>query len=187
MVRFYILFIILATTVLISGCATQKGHRVLTLFFDGVPERSATGSPKLADSLVLSEMEYADTLSGQILEPATIVHFPYQVNECYSCHDANAVGNLLEPEPELCYQCHEDFNIAYEYLHGPVAGGYCTSCHDPHRSKTNKLLKRSGQELCNFCHNQNSSFNYELHEGLEEMSCTECHNPHGGSDGSLMH
>jgi predicted CXXCH cytochrome family protein len=186
MVRIVIAISFLAGLILISACASQKKQRMLSFFFDGVPEAAHTGPEPGGDSTMVDNGQMPDSLGGPGPQPSIRVHYPYLENECFICHDANAVGNLTEPEPGLCFQCHEDYRDAYEFLHGPVAGGYCTDCHHPHRSEMEKLLKRPGTALCNYCHNQASSFNYAVHEGLEGISCTECHNPHGGSDKTFM-
>ncbi len=110
------------------------------------------------------------------------VHTVLKTGKCSSCHDQNSLGNMLEPQPGLCYMCHEDLSTLYKTLHGPVAGGYCTSCHDPHRSENEKLLKYTGEQLCFYCHKAESVYKNEMHQDLEGMECIDCHNPHGGED-----
>ncbi len=104
------------------------------------------------------------------------IHYPYAERECAACHDEQSLGSMTEPQPGLCYICHEDLTANYTYLHGPVAGGYCTSCHDPHSSKNEKLLRYQGDELCFHCHKKESVYRNEMHEGLDGMACTDCHN-----------
>ncbi|HCW93030.1 MAG TPA: cytochrome C, partial [Flexistipes sinusarabici] len=41
------------------------------------------------------------------------------------------------PFSDTCLSCHKDLNNLLEsmdYVHGPVAAGYCTICHSPHKS-----------------------------------------------------
>ena len=94
---------------------------------------------------------------------------------------------MLEPEPALCYMCHEDLTSVYPVLHGPVGGGYCTACHDPHSSKAGSLLRFNGRDLCLYCHVEKEVLKNEIHEGLEEMACSDCHNPHGGEDMNFLY
>ena len=89
---------------------------------------------------------------------------------------------MIEPQPGLCYICHEDLAEQYNYLHGPVTGGYCSACHNPHKSEHEKLLRYTGEALCYYCHEAESVLQNEMHEGLDGMLCTDCHNPHGGED-----
>ena len=88
------------------------------------------------------------------LAPVVYYHEAYGSKTCQNCHD-NTVGNdLLEPQPALCYNCHDDFTEEFTFLHGPVSSGYCTECHHPHLSKNQMLLKKTGQELCLNCHEE---------------------------------
>jgi len=168
--------------VLFSRCSPHAGKSVLHFFFDGVPE---------SDSVMTAVRPGADTLSGtgdNAMEaivsqiPEEFMHYPYQEQECASCHNELSLGSMVEPQPGLCYICHEDLALSYNYLHGPVAGGYCTTCHDPHRAEHEHLLKMEGDALCFFCHQKTSVLSNEMHQDLEGMSCMDCHNPHGGDD-----
>lgn len=167
---------------LLSQCSPYAGKSVLHFFFDGVPETDSIsmqgGDPEgiMADSSLRSEGILA------ISDSESFVHYPYGERECASCHNEQALGSMLEPQPGLCYICHEDLAEQYSYLHGPVAGGYCTACHDPHRSESEKLLKMTGEALCFYCHEAKSVLGNDIHEELEGMLCTDCHNPHGGED-----
>ncbi|MCK5065893.1 MAG: hypothetical protein KAR16_00580 [Bacteroidales bacterium] len=154
----------------------------MNFFFDGVPETD-TADVNLADLEETSIDSMGPTEELLALEmPSHMVHYPYEERECASCHNELSLGTMVEPQPGLCYICHEDFSTVYNYLHGPVAGGYCTSCHDPHMSESGKLLRLTGDDLCFNCHREVSVLQNEMHEGLEGMFCTDCHNPHGGED-----
>lgn len=110
------------------------------------------------------------------------IHYPYAEKECVACHDEQSLGRMTEPEPGLCYICHEDLSGIYAYLHGPVAGGYCSSCHNPHSSEHESLLRFSGDQLCFHCHTEEDVYRNEMHSDLDGMACTDCHNAHGGED-----
>jgi DmsE family decaheme c-type cytochrome len=66
----------------------------------------------------------------------------------------------------------------------------CTSCHDVHAPKGEKLLKAAGQmELCATCHraivNKQLKFNHmPVREG--KLSCSSCHNVHGATNVKLL-
>jgi len=170
------ILIILALSFLVS-CS----HKVLSVFFDGVPESNDSvkivvkkSSPK-TDSLLTTQL----AVNPAGLENST--HPPFQNKKCSLCHDQNTKGKLQMPQPGLCYVCHDDFNLNFKYVHGPVAGGYCTSCHNPHKSEFKKLLLRQGQELCLYCHDSKQVFKLASHENIGNTDCITCHNPHGGN------
>lgn len=167
---------------LFGQCSRHTGQSLLTFFFDGVPEEDSTelaiaGQDVAAGDSVSQGLDLVEQSST-----AMLVHYPYEERECAACHDPNSLGSMLEPQPGLCYMCHEDFSTSYTYLHGPVAGGYCTSCHNPHLSEKAHLLRFTGSDLCYHCHRQESVLKNEMHSDLEGMDCTDCHNAHGGED-----
>ena len=184
MKKYIFFFTIIAS--LFIGCSPEFHYKVLSFFFDGVPDPNKTEITVTNDSLIQIDSTRIKEISGRVLKPQFIIHPPYREKECAGCHDQNSMGKLLLPQPGLCYQCHEDFNETYSLLHGPVAGGYCTSCHSPHMAKLEKLLLRSGQQLCLHCHNSARIFKNEIHEDIEDTNCTECHNPHGGEDRYIL-
>jgi predicted CXXCH cytochrome family protein len=167
---------------LVNQCSPQVGKSVLRIFFDGVPEADSASlaGNELVDQGPDTGIDSTDVIASQDRE--VFVHYPYGEQECSSCHDELSIGNMVEPEPGLCYTCHENLGETYSYLHGPVAGGYCTACHDPHRSKNEHLLKLTGAALCFYCHMEESVRRNEMHRDLEGMQCMDCHNPHGGDD-----
>ena len=167
---------------LLSQCSPYAGKSVLHVFFDGVPETDSTLSVmEEQGEMLVDSSDYVDGALASA-EPEGMMHYPYEERECASCHDEQALGTMVEPQPGLCYICHEDLSERYNYLHGPVAGGYCTACHNPHSSENEKLLRLRGEELCFFCHKEEGVLGNEMHEDLDGMLCTDCHNPHGGED-----
>lgn len=180
------LFLLLAIIIIVSQCSPYTGRKILTFFFDGVPNNDTS-------QIVLADSAAADTDTTEISEgmdyqrvALRVVHYPYSERECETCHDPNSLGSMIQPEPGLCYQCHEDLGTLYNYLHGPVEGGYCTACHHPHQADEEKLLRFTGKELCFYCHIETDVIQNEMHQDLEEMTCTDCHNPHGGEDKYIL-
>lgn len=174
--------LLISALALFAQCSRHTGKSLLTFFFDGVPEEDST-------ALVHQDVGaiQGDSSSQVSILPASefsgmLVHYPYEERECAACHDPSSLGSMLEPQPGLCYMCHEDFSSSYAYLHGPVAGGYCTSCHNPHLSENEHLLRFTGSELCYHCHKEESVLKNEMHMDLDGMECTDCHNVHGGED-----
>jgi len=187
--RLYNIWIIIALfagLLLLDQCSPYAGKSVLTFFFDGVPEADSSGTGLMEQSRIDPDSSGVSETFNETKVPERFIHYPYAAHECAACHDEQSLGTMVEPEPGLCYICHEDFSDRYQYLHGPVAGGYCTACHDPHISDHEKLLKMTGYELCFYCHESESVLGNPIHEELEGMLCTECHNPHGGEDNFMF-
>jgi predicted CXXCH cytochrome family protein len=166
----------------LSGCSSAKNYKVLSFFFDGVPLPVLANSDMPSDSLSRTDSTAILQAPVAAAAPQTYFHPPYQEKDCASCHDQVNKGQLTSPQPGLCYQCHEDFNTKYKVLHGPVGGGQCTACHNPHMSGNEHLLTRTSQALCLYCHQQEQVAKVESHHDIGDTNCTDCHNPHGGED-----
>jgi len=174
-----------AGMILLCQCSPYAGGRLLTFFFDGVPEADTAPVVSKPGAEVFDSIP--DQAGAMALNEAAMrIHDPYAEKECSACHDEHSLGSMTEPQPGLCYLCLEDLSEKYACLHGPVAGGYCTACHDPHSSKNEKLLKFKGDELCFYCHQEKHVFRNEMHEGLDGMACSDCHNSHGGEQKFLI-
>lgn len=178
----YIAYVVIVFA-FISSCVTEENYKYLSFFFDGVPD------PIINENIVISAADSSTqivNIDNADSKPSIYKHVPYAENECNSCHDKNFLGVYVETQPALCYQCHEDFNESYKSLHGPVKGGYCTSCHNPHKSKNPNLLVNEGQELCFTCHESSILSQGTLHSDIGEKNCIDCHNPHGGVNKNYM-
>ncbi len=109
-------------------------------------------------------------------------HIPYKSKECFKCHkdQKGESEELILDMPDLCYTCHESYENR-EFLHGPVAAGACTLCHDPHRSENKKLLRYPTiNQMCTSCHaDKGDMLKSEpvIHPPVKDK-CTNCHDPH---------
>jgi predicted CXXCH cytochrome family protein len=182
--KYRFLNILLTAAIVISLISCRSSHKVLSTFFDGVPEPRPE-QVLHADSL-RADSAGMPAASTAPKKPPMVIHSPYQDKACDDCHTASRGNALSEPQPDLCYTCHDDFRESFKALHGPVAAGFCTECHNPHLSKNEKLLVRTGQPLCLYCHEATDVFKNENHEGIDDMNCTDCHDPHGGEDRFLL-
>jgi len=168
------------------ACTPQKSYTVLSFLFDGVPDPNYIEANISNDSVNITDSTNVLAISNRVSQAKFVFHSPYQEKKCADCHDKKNMGGTSKPQPELCYQCHDDFTESFALVHGPVGGGYCTSCHNPHKAKSKKLLQRPSQQLCFHCHDSIMVFNNKLHEEIEETNCTKCHNPHGGENRYMM-
>jgi predicted CXXCH cytochrome family protein len=163
---------------LTPGCMSpERRYRVLSVFFDGVP---VPGAVQTAGTVPLEDLPSGGRI-GRLPTPTAPIlsaHGPYAQKECEQCHDGRYSNRLVAEEDELCWQCHEHQDFPGEIVHGPMAGGLCIGCHDPHRSPNDFLLVRRGPELCGECHDPATFELAERHHPEEDDDCLRCHDPH---------
>lgn len=137
-----------------------------------------------AQTCVTSEC-HATLLAKRHVHPAT--------DSCGDCHEAVATPHpqagvktfkLAAQPPELCTNCHESFG-AKKTVHEPVAGGECTTCHDPHAADQARLLVQPLGELCANCHSEPAAAAHP-HAPVAAGECTACHSPHESDRAKLL-
>ncbi len=89
----------------------------------------------------------------------------------------------------MCEGCHQEVKAAFSLPnHHPVPEKkvFCTDCHDPHGSATEKSLRRDTvKATCTQCHTEKEGpFAYE-HADLTD-DCRACHTPHGSVNNNLL-
>ena len=172
---------LISIMLLVSACSSSSNYGILSFFFDGVPnpnKKEVKTNNNIIDSSKVKTRE--DILRRA--NPKFVLHGPYRAKLCNDCHNTSQGFKLLKKEPELCYQCHDDFRKTAKFIHGPVAAGYCTECHHPHRSKYKNLLLEPGKKLCLKCHNVSDIKANEDHPNIEDENCIDCHDPHGNDE-----
>jgi predicted CXXCH cytochrome family protein len=98
------------------------------------------------------------------------------VEKCGGCHADTSRGYVISGRKDnVCYQCH-DRKDGRKIVHGPLGGGDCTSCHDPHGALNPALTVAKAEGLCVMCHDQPSSQKH-MKEG-KATGCVTCHEPH---------
>jgi predicted CXXCH cytochrome family protein len=97
---------------------------------------------------------------------------------CSTCHTTHRTGDrgkrefdshLTKDAPALCIDCHDpkDATIAKAHNDQPIAKSDCLTCHNPHQSKSPKLLQAF------------------LHQPFgDKDSCATCHQP--AKDGKVV-
>ncbi len=113
-------------------------------------------------------------------------------NDCAFCHEnAPQAYRIDHDNSKLCGKCHGRKNVA-RYVHGPVAVGSCTVCHDPHGQVNPDLLVKTGEDLCFQCHTAADALRHLIVKGTEDKSflrekgCGFCHDPHGSERRFLL-
>jgi len=98
---------------------------------------------------------------------------------------------LPQGNSELCLTCHADLEeeMGRKLVHGPVADGECTSCHDPHVARFEHLLRRESNRLCQGCHtNLRDELRLPVVHGALKAGgdCVQCHSPHSSNHVGLL-
>jgi predicted CXXCH cytochrome family protein len=111
---------------------------------------------------------------------------------CETCHTTHKTGDSSKDEfryhlrksaAQLCADCHDaaDKNLQKAHSNQPLAGANCVSCHDPHQSKTPKLMQAfvhapfSDTTGCATCHAEPQSGKVKLTQADAKSLCATCH------------
>jgi predicted CXXCH cytochrome family protein len=190
------LILALGFTLAILGCGLtpSQRHKLLTIFFEGVPPLDG---PPPAPAEARPPRPDAD--SGGPPKVILSWHPPYKDKACNACHIFTSSSNafsrqiisaksiILKPVPILCFSCHPDKAPTPEeldgaWMHGPVAAGACTFCHNPHKTDTSFLLNTKPiRNLCQRCHESGQMHLGDAAPMGENQNCEECHTGHKGS------
>jgi DmsE family decaheme c-type cytochrome len=114
---------------------------------------------------------------------------------CTNCHK---VMETVSPKAQLaketmidtCGQCHlqKKAQTMSRYTHMPLREGKmtCASCHNPHGTVTQTLLKEpSVNETCYACHAEKRGPFLWTHPPVQE-NCANCHEPHGSNHENML-
>jgi len=204
------LFVRLITVTIIiavvSGCDRQGRHKMLTVFFTGVPplEADNKGETEKDDTpkgqqetkqtgpkaIVYTHPLAAARLCNQChLTTANFGMFGQKVSTNFSQKGQPSPGKLVVPRKELCIKCHKDKSDANAmregiWLHTTAAKGDCLKCHDPHQSNIRYMLLDKPRQICIPCHKDPKIMELAAHK--EPGECLTCHNPHLGKDRKLL-
>lgn len=169
--------VLLLTAGTFLGCSPEKRDKVLRFFFDGVPERTASGTKSTA------------AMSG----PTRYVHKPYAEQKCDSCHPASDLqleigmaSNVTPLESSVCLKCHGNIPNEKPVMHGPVAAAECLMCHAPHESGVAHLLRLRSPRLCMQCHAAGTTLSTRPEHHDDKADCLECHVGHGSTKHGLL-
>ncbi len=94
----------------------------------------------------------------------------------------------VSAEDTVCFSCHEKQAFSGKVVHKPLAGGKCTSCHNPHVAHYRGLLDQQGSDLCYSCHqDEKKSFaTGVIHQPVRDGNCLSCHEAHVSKGKGLL-
>ena len=156
------------------GCSTKKNYKLLSFFFDGVPDPNAPPHP-------VGQPDAVGAVGKPTL-PVLSTHKPFGDNNCTACHKGGreAGFELSAVNASICMDCHEKVLRAYPMMHAPVAARACLWCHNPHDSPSPSLLRDPAPAVCTQCHEKELLGAKPPEHLLPDAKCLDCHIGHGG-------
>ncbi|MFB3915352.1 MAG: cytochrome c3 family protein [Terriglobales bacterium] len=112
---------------------------------------------------------------------------------CNACHITHKTGDpnkrefrqhLTKDAPALCLDCHDagDANLKKAHADQPFGTADCLSCHDPHQSRSPKLMQafvhspfEGGKDSCGTCHAPARGGKVVLTQKSTKELCLGCH------------
>lgn len=156
------------------GCGPNR-HRILTFFFDGVPDPNAAN--------ITGRQRNVRSSAGRTVYG----HQPFLENKCDACHqNTDDIFARAKVRKDICIDCHASVQTQHAVMHGPVMHNVCSLCHSPHQSVNEHLLRAAAPDICTQCHVA-STLGSMPPEHLEPKSnCLACHSGHGGPDRNFL-
>ncbi len=182
----------------LAGCGDPATrYKVLSFFFDGVPEPGAPPRPRgVRKGLGLSGPEDLVATTRPTTGPAGVAaavqapmvyHAPFKdPKQCKNCHDPSK--SFGTPAADMCRTCHKrHYDQQWDdWTHGPVALGQCALCHVSHSSRYAGLLTAPMPDLCLGCHDAKRTMERPYHATAGTQACTTCHDPHFAGNRQLL-
>jgi len=112
---------------------------------------------------------------------------------CETCHithktsdkgDRESRYHLTKNAPALCVDCHDtkDASLAKAHQNQPFEKADCLTCHDPHQSRSPKLMQafvhaplEGGKSSCESCHQAAKDGKVVLTQASAKALCLTCH------------
>ncbi len=111
---------------------------------------------------------------------------------CSDCHQVHARRDpalQIATQTDVCLTCHKGVQASlFKASSHPLRQGEmaCGSCHSPHGSSGDHLLKKvDTNQTCFDCHAEKRGPHLWEHEPAAE-DCGLCHNPHGSNHPALL-
>lgn len=128
-------------------------------------------------------------------------HNQWTDDECGRCHLRQQSNVLVANVDAVCVDCHHavaaeirDARVTRAQaaqvepdsqtrpvdgprLHEALLDGGCTTCHTPHQSVLDKLIKPEGEDLCFRCHKP-EEVQTPQHPVVHRVDCLRCHTGH---------
>lgn len=175
----------------LAGCDRVSRHKVLTVFFTGVPsleeqDRQQAAAleeakkPKLATAGAKTVSAKSQKSRGVAVKSTRFSHGPFAANECYQCHEVSASGGFRGfGKQEAAAGSLAKAGIVPGKMVAPPAA-LCVGCHaskKPERAYQAGLWVHGpvSAGYCTVCHAPHAApEQYMLLKKPDEL-CVECH------------
>jgi predicted CXXCH cytochrome family protein len=111
-------------------------------------------------------------------------HEPYQ-NGCDACHDNGRIAGS-----ETCLECHEEIGEKLKAIHNHQTSkseNGCTSCHSPHASDFENMLRNEQAQVCRNCHSDTyDKYMDQPFKHPDNEICSNCHGIHGSNNLAML-
>ena len=187
--KLIMVLMLLSVILLLQACSdSQMCQEVFLFFFDCDTESDIDGLAVISSDVGPGK-EGSAALT--VLEKFQIEHVVHKASRsCDTCHTRVTSFKsqvFKKPMPQMCYDCHDSYDMPGVFVHGPVAVGACIVCHEPHQSNYVHLQKLAQPQLCVQCHDIKDYFQVsDSHPDASDKLCTECHDPHAGKNPMLL-
>jgi predicted CXXCH cytochrome family protein len=175
-------FVLLGVAASFFSCAESGRRRILTFFFDDVPEPGEVRPVGYGPLGGRSQGRAPQPLQRPAAVGVVFAHPPYAQGKCGGCHVPSTGSLVSTPQNGLCQICHRDLPGEARFVHGPVAVNACLFCHDYHATSRPGMLLKDPDDLCHSCHVHEDILEGDYHKEVGKRPCVDCHNPHMGSN-----
>lgn len=183
------LFLACLVLSLIGGCDRLSRHKVLTIFFTGVPsleeqdrmkETARVETPKSKPGTEALAASRKQALRERAIVARVFSHGPFASNACYSCHEVSASGGLRGfGKLEEAKGATAGAGIVPGKMVAPL-NQLCVGCHDsksPERADQEGLWIHGpvGNGYCIVCHGAHNGPEPYLLLKQADALCIDCH------------
>ncbi|MBI5117527.1 hypothetical protein HZA56_13710 [Candidatus Poribacteria bacterium] len=141
----------------------------------------STGNTTVAEELAIFRLAKVG-MRAVAPFPKYYFHTDLFEKRCKSCHET-APETASEKDPtvkSVCLKCHTPL-VSEKFVHGPIAVGTCSICHNLSSEPNRYQLKQASFDLCLLCHTKTAEAlktSKFTHGPLGAALCDVCHEPH---------